>query len=156
MVVQIEKIRPVWLREMKLKVENPEYSKNCGVYILFFGDRFYIGKSIDIEHRLRHHRWHISNIIYQESVNLEINANLSETYPEYLNVLNHLKDNPGIDTISAYVLEICESDEDACEQEHKLMSYMHSHFLGARCLNFKPDSCYDVFDGVSKEEIMGM
>ena len=128
---------------------NEEYSRNCGVYILFVGDMFYIGKSIAMRSRFSAHRWMLTDLLYCEMINP--NSEKYKLYQSYQSALQYLKENPDIDTIFAYVLEVCETDEEAYAKEQELISLMNWHFLGCRCFNVQ-EAC-DIFDYVSKEEM---
>lgn len=149
MVVQIERIRPVWYRELKLEIVNEEVSRNCGVYVYFLGDKFYVGVSVNIRARLMAHRTSLNHVLHDETLNPEYNYQLFDAYS---NILYYLKDNPEIDTIYGYALQICDNRDDAYEQEQELIDRLGYHFLGSRCFNVR--ECTDILDIVPKEMLL--
>jgi len=117
-------------RKIKFTISNPEHRNKKGVYCIWFGDRFYIGKANNLGSRISAHRWHINkmvcDIVYDRSGNWSAS---------YLRIMEHLKQNPNIIDAEAYIIEVCDTDEDALKIERDWLKTMQGHFLNWHCLN---------------------
>lgn len=100
--------------------------KRSGVYKLWFGDKFYIGRSRHLNDRLRSH---------ERDLNRRKNGrwwNITGPQDFYQFVIMHLKKNPQINVAYMEVLEYCKTDEELIAAEQK---YFDMHEWDVNCLN---------------------
>jgi hypothetical protein len=85
----------------------------CGVYLMYIGDHFYCGRSVDIHRRAFQHQYDLGLLIrkYRQD---------QSAIPQihYLkNVINHLISNPCISLLRVEIVEPCDKDQvEAAEQ----------------------------------------
>ena len=116
-----------------------------GVYILWFGERFYIGKASDIKNRISCHK-SIINYVLGATLN---GWKPKQLYGSYEIIVQHLVENPEIMVIEVDVLDICETGEDALREEDLWHKTLISHPLNHYCLNklcYVPDIMFSQND----------
>ena len=105
--------------------------RTTGVYILWVGERFYIGKANCIRNRIVSHR---------NKLNYALGAFLYGNRVKHLNgsyetIVSYLVENPEIKTIEVDVLYICETEKEALIEEEYWFKALISHPLNHFCLN---------------------
>lgn len=117
------KLEFVFLREIKRGV--------AGVYILWFGERFYIGKANCIRRRTLDHK---SKLNYTFGAFLY--GRKTKYYGgSYETIISYLIENPEITTVEVDVLDICETEKEALFEESLWHGVLISHPLNHFCLN---------------------
>lgn len=108
------------LKRIRLKYDhiNP---KMC-VYKIWFGDKFYIGSSVDLNKRMQDHYRMILSCFRGER-----NGRNSQT-----NMMNHLKANPHIQEGIVEILEFCKSEYELVFAERK---HLQPVYKTPNCLN---------------------
>lgn len=105
--------------------------RTTGVYILWLGERFYIGKAKCIRNRIVSHR---------SKLNHAFGAFLYGNRTKYLNgsyeaIVSYLVENPEIKTVEVDVLDICDTEKEALIEEEYWFKVLISHPLNHFCLN---------------------
>ncbi len=121
-----EKNTPVWLELMRNPfVVNSSLRKNkrwCGIYSLSLGDKFYIGRSKNINARAKQHRSEIMRLMKLEEV----------PPTHYLfKAMQHLNSNKGIRNLDISILEECKEVELLEKEQYWLTNYKDN----SNCLN---------------------
>lgn len=105
--------------------------RTTGVYILWFGERFYIGKANCIRNRIVSHKTKLNYtfgaFLYGRKTKHFIGS--------YEVIVQHLIENPEIKTVEVDVLDICETEKEALYEESLWHSVLISHPLNHFCLN---------------------
>lgn len=104
--------------------------RTIGVYCLFFGNYFYIGKSVDIRRRISWHQGKINELLAQT-----LYGRAPKPTGSYPIIISHLIENKHIATIDVCLLNVCETEADALEQEFGWHSFLRCHELNYFCLN---------------------
>lgn len=95
------------MRTIKFEYINPEHARNIGIYVIYVGDKMYLGRAKNIRQRMSMHK----------KVMININA---RTY------LSH---NPHIDTVYIEVVEICDTvTESVLSEKDWMHAFNHAGF----------------------------
>lgn len=103
--------------------------KSGGIYRLWFGEKYYIGRSRTLKYRIKSHR-------------SDINARLAGTYKDplydpnidmYQHVIKHIKKLKGVTLFKAEVLIYCDTDDELVANEQKWFDKVKSD---KNCLNY--------------------
>ena len=98
-----------------------ELDKIC-IYRIWFGNKFYIGATLDSYKRLIQHIASIDGCFNGKRVGKN----------SITNIVNHLKDNPFIETAFFELLEECETEIDIVDAEHE---WLYVEKGNPNCLN---------------------
>lgn len=121
---------PDGLRRLKLTYIEPIPVNTVGVYCLFFGNHFYIGKSVDVRRRLS---WHLCKI--NELLAQALYGRWPKPTGSHSIIISHLVVNKHIDSMDAILLYIAASEKDALDEELNWLDFLSSHELNFLCLN---------------------
>lgn len=135
--IAYRKLEVVYLREVDIKT--------TGVYILWFGERFYIGKANNIKSRISSHK---------SIINYVLGAALhgwkpKQLYGSYEPIVQHLIENPEINVIEVDILDVCQTEQEALQEEDLWHKVLISHPLNHFCLNklnYLPDLLFFIGD----------
>lgn len=108
------------LKTIRLRHDNA-FIRMC-VYKIWFGNKFYIGSTTNIDNRLKVHLSSINACFDGKRVGKN-----SQT-----NIMNHLILNPGITEGIAEILEVCKTEYELVTEEKK---HLGAVFLSPDCLN---------------------
>lgn len=139
------KIIPTGSRKLEVVYLNEVKPKTTGVYLLWFGERFYIGMSKDIRRRISDHMSTLNSVLGATLYGRKHKYH----YGSYEIIVSHLIDNPEIKTIEVDILDICETEKDALQEEWLWFTVLISHPLNHFCLNklgYVPDMLFFIDD----------
>jgi hypothetical protein len=121
---------PDGYRRLKLTYVEPIPVNCIGVYCLFFGNHFYIGKSVNVRGRLGKHLLEIDRMLYRA-----LRGRGKAPIGSYAIILQHLINNPGIVTMDACLLYAATSEDDALLEESCWHDALKDHPLSYLSLN---------------------
>ena len=97
-----------------------------GVYMICFGEKFYIGRTRCLELRIRAHERDLNT----RKVNGKWTCAATADY--YQHILTHLQKNPGVEVAYMKVLKRCKTDEELVAAEQR---YFDKYEWDLNCLN---------------------
>lgn len=123
-------VDPEGYRRLKLTYIEPIPVNCIGVYCLFFGNHFYIGKSTNVRARLGSHRLQIDRLLWRT-----LSGKEPKVVGSYIRIVQHLIENTDIVSMDAMLLYIARSEEDALSEEWCWLNFLQSYVLNYRCRN---------------------
>lgn len=117
-------------RNIEFVLHDQHLKKEMCIYVILFGEKFYIGRTIDLTRRFAQHKRTFNRLL-----NAAIHRGEQAYAPSFRAVVDFLIVNPHIDTADMYVLELCTSLEESIREELSWLEAVRTHALNWYCLN---------------------